>query len=159
VNYRTPADVMDLAARVLRHAAPGLRPPRSVRRTGTRPEIVRIAEPVSDIIRIAQRVRTETEGTVAVIACAGDAAGIAGPLGVCTDDLEAAITVLTPIGAKGLEFDAVIVVDPLAIEQAHSLRTLYVALTRTTNRLVVCHRDELPAWFSTPADANQPNTI
>lgn len=43
--------------------------------------------------------------------------------------------------AKGLEFDSVVVVEPAA----HSAGELYVALTRTTRRLVLVHSQPLPA--------------
>jgi DNA helicase IV len=48
---------------------------------------------------------------------------------------------------KGLELDGVIVVEPSAIVDSieHGMRALYVALTRSTQRLTVVHVDELPA--------------
>jgi DNA helicase IV len=61
-------------------------------------------------------------------------------------DLDAPITVLTVAQAKGLEFDTVVLVDPAAImaESPRGLNDLYVALTRTTNRLCIVHPDSLP---------------
>jgi len=56
------------------------------------------------------------------------------------------VAVLTVTEAKGLEFDAVVVVDPAAILAA-SVRgpsDLYVALTRATARLGVVHPGDLP---------------
>ena len=49
--------------------------------------------------------------------------------------------------ANGLEFDAVVVVEPAAIveESPQGLRALYVALTRPTRRLAVIHTRPLPA--------------
>lgn len=44
---------------------------------------------------------------------------------------------------KGLEFDAVLVVEPAKI-LADSAADLYVALTRATQRLGVLHREPLP---------------
>ena len=41
VGYRIPAPIMELAARVLRLAAPDLKPPRSVREDGADPPIRR----------------------------------------------------------------------------------------------------------------------
>ena len=60
--------------------------------------------------------------------------------------LDAPVVVLTVAEAKGLEFDAVVVVDPAAILAAgpHGANDLYVALTRTTNRLGVVHPGDLP---------------
>jgi DNA helicase IV len=54
--------------------------------------------------------------------------------------------VLTVSQVKGLEFDAVVLVDPAAIltESPRGLNDLYVALTRTTNRLCILHPGELP---------------
>jgi DNA helicase IV len=54
------------------------------------------------------------------------------------------VTVLTVAGAKGLEFDSVLVVDPegIMLESPRGLRDLYVALTRCTQRLGVI--GELP---------------
>ena len=48
---------------------------------------------------------------------------------------------------KGLELDGVIVVEPRRIvsDIEHGMRALYVALTRSTQRLTVVHADELPA--------------
>jgi len=62
------------------------------------------------------------------------------------DDLDAPVTVLTVHQAKGLEFDAVVLVDPAAIvaESPRGLNDLYVALTRTTHRLSIVHPGDLP---------------
>ena len=53
---------------------------------------------------------------------------------------------LRPPEAKGLEFDAVVVVEPAAIAAGTSrgLRLLYVALTRAVQELVVVHARPLP---------------
>jgi DNA helicase IV len=47
---------------------------------------------------------------------------------------------------KGLEFDSVVVVEPAAIIEAsrRGANDLYVALTRTTNRLGLLHTRALP---------------
>jgi superfamily I DNA/RNA helicase len=60
--------------------------------------------------------------------------------------LEEPVT-LVPIDlVKGLEMDAVVVVEPARIvsEQTQGLRALYVALTRSTKRLSVVHAQPLP---------------
>ncbi|WP_190273584.1 ATP-binding domain-containing protein, partial [Crystallibacter crystallopoietes] len=57
-------------------------------------------------------------------------------------ELSNAINVVTPEDSKGLEFDAVIVVDPQAIlDMHHGDRMLYIALTRTTTRLDIVYPD------------------
>jgi DNA helicase IV len=67
--------------------------------------------------------------------------------------LGADLVVLGAEGAHGLEFDAVIVVEPaeiaarggpLGASSPRGLRTLYVALTRPTRRLRVLHAAALP---------------
>ncbi len=54
---------------------------------------------------------------------------------------------IPPESAKGLEFDAVIVVEPAAIAAVgdHGLRLLYIALTRAVRTLTLIHADPLPA--------------
>ena len=48
---------------------------------------------------------------------------------------------------KGLEFDAVVVVEPAAIagDDASGLRLLYVAMTRPIQHLSIVHADPLPS--------------
>jgi superfamily I DNA/RNA helicase len=89
----------------------------------------------------------EDEGLVAVIAPAALVDRVADlPAMSAFDD---AIALLTPRGAKGLEFDHVIVVEPAAIaEEEQGLRGLYVALTRPTTTLVVVHARPLPEELS-----------
>jgi DNA helicase IV len=60
--------------------------------------------------------------------------------------LDARVAILTVPEAKGLEFDAVVVVDPAAILAGtpRGANDLYVALTRTTARLGVIHPGDLP---------------
>ena len=52
--------------------------------------------------------------------------------------LDSPAVVLPARGAKGLEFDTVVVVEPaaIAVERARGQHDLYVALTRATRRLV-----------------------
>ena len=63
-----------------------------------------------------------------------------------------AVPVLRPPEAKGLEFDAVVVVEPEAIAgaTARGLRLLYVALTRAVQELVVVHARPMPAGLAVP---------
>jgi sirohydrochlorin ferrochelatase len=86
------------------------------------------------------------DGAVADVATLLTAAGL--PAAVLTDDGDdgARIAVVPATLAKGLEFDAVVVVDPAAIVAAEprGLHRLYVVLTRAVSTLVVLHRDDLP---------------
>jgi DNA helicase IV len=60
--------------------------------------------------------------------------------------LDASLTVVPVSVVKGLELDAVVVVEPSQIvsDQEHGMRALYVALTRSTQRLSIVHHDDLP---------------
>jgi hypothetical protein len=146
VNYRTPAEAMDMAARVLAEAAPGLVPPRSVRQAGVDPEIT-AADPDRLGTTVAAVAHAEAAlvdgGKVAVVAPPSLVASLA----VALPEAPApGPDVLTVAQAKGLEFDGVVVVEPSAIvaEAPGGRRALYVALTRTTRRLHLVHAHPLP---------------
>lgn len=57
--------------------------------------------------------------------------------------LDARVSVMSPIQAKGLEFDYVIIVDPLALINQNP-GDIYVAMTRPTQRLRVLSSEKLP---------------
>ena len=144
VNYRTPKPAMALAARLL---PPEIERPMSVRDSDENPWFVE--GPPSG--GLADLVRREAEligqGRVAVIAPPSQIAETAEALDVAPGpDLDSSIAVLTPTQAKGLEFDSVVVVDPGGIAAASSRgrSDLYVALTRTTNRLGLVVTGDLP---------------
>ena len=157
VNYRTPAEVMALAGRVLAVTAPHLRPPLSVRSTGEHPVVE--AVPAECLAARAATVAaaeaaTVRPGTVAVVVPPSLVDSVEKALVAAgtpfasaeRDGLDATITVI-PVGmVKGLEFDAVLVVEParLVAESAQGLRALYVALTRATRRLTIMHAAPLP---------------
>jgi DNA helicase IV len=149
VNYRTPIEIMELASSVLRSIDPSLRAPASVRSTGEEPRVV---APSGDLAAaVAQAVRAETgrlgEGRLGVIvADTAFAPVVEAVLSVVPDaavgsdpDLTATVAVLTVAQAKGLEFDAVIVIDPdeIAAGSPRGRSDLYVAVTRATQRLTL----------------------
>ncbi|MEW2551494.1 ATP-binding domain-containing protein [Streptomyces zhihengii] len=143
VNYRTPAEIMELAAAVRRAADPAFEPPRSVRSTGVEPWEVSVA-PEEIAATVAGRVAgAPAEGRTAVIAPAALHRELAARLpdaGTGPDpDLTRPVVVLDPKAAKGLEFDTVIVVEPETIRDAspYGVNDLYVAFTRATQRLGV----------------------
>ncbi len=167
VNYRTPAEIMDLAQAVLAAIDPGLRPPESVRETGEPPwaRLVDAADLAKELVREAESQTSDLAaaggGTVAIIVAdqhlTGLSAAVHGirpgllPAGPAAGlDLRRPLVMLTTRQAKGLEFDSVIVVEPAAIldESARGLNDLYVALTRPTQRLGVLHTQSLPAVLS-----------
>ncbi|MFG2295723.1 HelD family protein [Streptomyces sp. NPDC048603] len=144
VNYRTPAEVMDLAAAVLRAGRPGFEPPRSVRSTGVRPWVRAAADLPAEVAKaVAEGV--PAEGRLAVIAPRALHGVLAEVLpeveAGAEPDLTRSVVLLDPRQSKGLEFDTVIVVEP-ADQQPSDL---YVALTRATQHLGVLHTGRLPA--------------
>ncbi len=168
VNYRTPAEVMKVAARILAEAAPELTPPVPVRRSGVAPVFSRVG--ADDLVaEAAAAVRDEIEhvtpgkvGVVAPAALLGALAASVGPAlaaaGTDAAVLDAPAAVLPLATAKGLEFDSVVVVEPAAVaaESPQGLRALYVAVTRTTQRLRVVHAQELPAALASESMADAP---
>ncbi|MER6117760.1 helicase [Streptomyces sp. NPDC001743] len=144
VNYRTPAEIMELAARVLRADDPSFEPPASVRSTGEAPWLRESGEDLAGAVARAVLELTPQEGRLAVIAPRALHEEIAAPLTGVTagaePDLTHPVVLLDPRQAKGLEFDHVLVVEPARFGTSD----LYVALTRATQRLGVIHREELP---------------
>jgi DNA helicase IV len=151
VNYRTPAEIMDLANRLLTVAAVGVEPTQSVRRTGRPPRFTRVDDVVAGVADAAREAVAEG-GTVAVIAPSDLHAALVaeladlGAVADAAEALDAPVAVLLPTDAKGLEFDHVIVVEParLVTPDSAGLRLLYVTLTRATRTLTVVHADGLP---------------
>jgi DNA helicase IV len=159
VNYRTPAEIMAVAADVLDAGDAVTAPPRSVRSTGLPPAAEQVPEQA--LLPRAAEVTAElvaAGGTVAVIVppsrvgAAVDALTATFPVvsaGPAADS-SAGPVVLVPADAKGLEFDSVLLVDPQALldEGVRGHSDLYVALTRPTQRLTVLYPGELPTELS-----------
>jgi len=140
-NYRTSTEIADLAAQVLALIDPGATPPAAVRSTGE-PPVVRTGVPdlTASVREAASQLLRDVTGTVGVVATAADAPALRDLL----DDPR--ILVLDTWQAKGMEFDGCLVVSPerIAAETAAGLRSLYVALTRATQRLVVLSTADRP---------------
>jgi len=146
-NYRSPAEVFDLAAAVIVRAFPDADLPEAVRRTGVEPRL-----DVCDSAKLPARVAATVDGL---------AEEVTGTIGVVVPDahrnmvvaaLVAAdpdrVVVLDPLTVKGLEYDAVVVVDPdeIVASTPGGVRTLYVALTRPTQILVTLDLEAEGAW-------------
>ncbi|WP_405187989.1 HelD family protein [Streptomyces anulatus] len=137
VNYRNPAEIAELAAKVLALAMPGMESPAAVRSTGVVPRF----EPVRDeglaatVREEAARLLTEVDGTVGVVVAMNRRAQAREWLA----ELGERVVALGSLEAKGLEYDATVVVSPaeIADESPAGLRVLYVALTRATQQLTV----------------------
>ena len=158
VGYRIPAQIMELADKVMHAATPGLRAPRSVRDGDEVPVITAVESDDALYEAVITRARVllqQAGGGRTAIICPDD----------LVDQMSAALTSASvPHGraqaagldenlsivqaslAKGLELDDVIVVEPSAIvaDDAQGLRLLYVTLTRSTRSLTVVHRLDLP---------------
>ncbi|MFJ9829381.1 HelD family protein [Streptomyces sp. NPDC101160] len=146
VNYRNPAEIAELAAKVLALAMPGKEAPKAVRSTGVEPRFVPVAEKgeLAETVRSeAERLLGEVDGTVGVVVAMDRRREAAGWLAGLGDRVVA----LGSLEAKGLEYDATVVVSPaeIADESPAGLRVLYVALTRSTQALTVISGDrDLP---------------
>jgi DNA helicase IV len=139
-NYRSPAEVFDLAAAVVVQDFPEADLPKAVRSTGVAPRLL-VAGPAGLDASTVDAVRGLLD------AVAGTVGVICPPTGKDrVHDLLAAaglpgaerLAVVTSLESKGLEYDGVLVVTPDRIveESPGGVRSLYVALTRPTQRLV-----------------------
>jgi DNA helicase IV len=140
VNYRNPAEIADLAARVLALAMPGSTAPSAVRSTGVEPRFAAVRESLADTVREeAARLLERVDGTVGVVVAMRRREEAARWLAGLGDRVVA----LGSLEAKGLEYDATVVVSPaeIADESPAGLRVLYVALTRATQQLTVVSGD------------------
>ncbi|WP_405525435.1 UvrD-helicase domain-containing protein [Streptomyces canus] len=144
VNYRNPSEIADLAAKVLALAMPGSTAPSAVRSTGVRPRFVTTNNGRGTAVRksLGETVREEAarlldlvDGTVGVVVAMNRREEAARWLTGLGDRVVA----LGSLEAKGLEYDATVVVSPaeIADESPAGLRVLYVALTRATQQLTV----------------------
>lgn len=129
VNYRTPAEIMAVAGALLAEFAPGVQAPESVRSCGVQPWSRQLAaDEIASAVEEFVRDEATRDGTSVVI----------GP-----PEVPGAVA---PSETKGLEFDAVLVVEPARIlaDGDRGAAELYVALTRATQRLGVLHTEPLP---------------
>lgn len=149
INYRSPQEISDLAARVLQESTPHLKPPRPVRSSGEEPIFVRTDDPVTVALDEAKRLVPE-DGTAAIIATPEIRDEVRRAAGIDGVDLGSALSVISVDESRGLEFDVVVVIEPAAIVARDGLSALYVALTRPTKTLAVIHNESLP-------NALQPN--
>ncbi|MFC0566455.1 HelD family protein [Plantactinospora siamensis] len=135
-NYRNSAEIFAAAAAVIREIDPDLPLPRAVRSTGVPPE-ARTAGPdelPAVTAEAAAKMLTEVEGTVGVITPVQRRAEVRDWLGELSGPR---LQVVDALQAKGMEYDGVVLVTPAEIRDGTPAgpRTLYVALSRATQRL------------------------
>ncbi|GAB2723916.1 HelD family protein [Nocardia thraciensis] len=157
-GYRVPAQVIDYAARLLPHIAPDLRGPSSFRQSVDALRITRTsAGDMAETAAEACATALAEEGSVGLVAADGDIAALCRSLsesgleytvlGTDGAGVDATRLTLVPVTlAKGLEFDTVVVAEPVRIAQAEhrGLQRLYVALTRAVSTLHIVHAEPLP---------------
>jgi DNA helicase IV len=155
LGYRAPGQVLELASRLLPFAAPLITPTESIRPGRTSPAIIRVPDD-----ELAARAAFEAgqlaaiHGSVGVIGPASRLPALAAGLAAAGLDYAEAsrhglshrVSLLAGPQAKGLEFDAVVLVEPADVvsEAVQGLRLLYVCLTRPTQHLSIVHAAPLP---------------
>ena len=142
-NYRSPAEVFELASKVITQVFPGAELPRAVRSTGLVPKLKQTSEAELDQAIVAQALDLagQVSGTVGIVVPPSrlntvTRLAMSDPRLVA---LEERLIVVTALQAKGLEYDGVLVVAPdeIVAEAPGGERVLYVALTRATQRMTV----------------------
>ncbi|MDR7300495.1 HelD family protein [Haloactinomyces albus] len=158
INYRTPAEIMSVAAPVLSEMDTDLEVPTSVRTSGVQPWKRHVSgDELGERLPalVAGELEAVEDGRLAVLLpperleAIGALIAEAVPgavIGTQPEGLDSPVVLLTVEQVKGLEFDSVLVVDPDGVltESERGLNDLYVALTRATQRLGVVHTGELP---------------
>jgi DNA helicase IV len=156
VGYRVPDEIMEVANRYLAARAPGLPRTTSVRH-GAGPPALRTVEGEAELAPAVAEEAAALLGRYHIVAVIAEPAVVQQlndvliarglPAGRGSSALAPGhIVVLEAAEAKGLEFDAVLVVEPLRIEQlAGGSGLLYIALTRAVQHLAIVHAEPLPA--------------
>jgi DNA helicase IV len=136
-NYRNSAEIYAFAGEVIRQTLPDADLPNAVRQTGIDPEhrifdAGKIAEAAGDA---AAELLQLVEGTVGVIVTPAQRPAVESVLAEIGDPR---VVALTPLESKGLEYDAVVVVEPdrIVSDTLGGVRALYVVLTRATQRMI-----------------------
>jgi DNA helicase IV len=153
IGYRVPEAILELANRLLPIAAPDVPPSRSVRRTGDPPRFVRAGDTMGPKAAAEAAELAAVWNTIGLVCSERSIDDVRTALQGGTLDfvsweraeLDHPVTLLDALAAKGLEFDAVIVVDPVGIyQEENGPRRLYVAMTRAVQHLSIIYNAELP---------------
>jgi DNA helicase IV len=158
LGYRAPGQVLDLASKLLPVAAPSVQPTQSIRRGTREPRIIRVepdqlfSESINEAVNLAEEgflvglvVSPEHLSKVSALVRGQGEIGL-----LERDGMDKRITIVATTAVKGLEFDAVVVVEPAVIagDNARGLRLLYVAMTRPIQHLSIVHSEPLPELLS-----------
>ena len=151
-NYRNSAEIFDFAAGValLASADPDL--PHAVRRTGIEPDHRTLDDLAAAVRDATKELLDAVAGSIAVVAPVARHDDVAAWL----NGVDPRVRVLDALDTKGLEFDAVVIVEPgdIAGESETGWRTLYVVLTRATQRLITLATDD--TWLRHVRDRARP---
>ncbi|GHG56635.1 DNA helicase [Sinomonas cellulolyticus] len=163
VNYRTPSQIAEAAARMAAAAGLVVSAPKAVREGRWEPIVERV--PRGDVVRhlveiLPEEIEAADGGLVAVIAegsllrsAREELRAVYGPrVGGGAGSFEQDIVVIDPREAKGLEFDVVVVLEPsdLLDHEHGKVGDLYVAMTRPTQRLRLIAEGPIPAGILGP---------
>jgi DNA helicase IV len=144
-NYRNSQEIYDFAAEYARRAGLDADLPNAVRATGIAPEERTVDDLEQGVRDAVTELAGAVEGTVGIVVPTARRTQVQQWLDSWTDlaadaagGASARIAVLTGLDTKGLEFDGIVVVAPEEIEHesATGKATLYVVLTRATQRMV-----------------------
>ncbi|MCP3801444.1 AAA family ATPase [Allokutzneria sp. A3M-2-11 16] len=138
-NYRNSSEIFELAADVVRDVVDPDDLPTAVRSTGLEPDLRTVSDVPNQTVAAAKELLDQVDGTVGVIGTMARRAELASWVAELGDRVQA----VGSLEAKGMEYDAVVLVEPteLITESLTGLRALYVALTRATQRLTVVASD------------------
>ncbi|WP_250036181.1 HelD family protein [Paractinoplanes maris] len=139
-NYRNSSEIFEVAASVIRVIMPDLPLPTAVRSTGVDPvDLVTDAARLPGLVReMTEKQLTDVDGTIGVITPVARRDEMAGWVA----GLPERVQVVTALEAKGMEYDAVVLVEPNSLTRDPAgIRTLYVALSRATQRLTTIGTD------------------
>ena len=167
LGYRAPGRVLVYASRLLPLAAPGVTPTSSIRAGRTDPAILQV-----DPDELAPAALTEARALTEQLRTGRDhhsrratsrpsprwrkGSGMSAVLE--RDAMTRPVTIVPAAAAKGLEFDAVVVVEPSAFAGSgqRGLRLLYVAMTRPIQHLSIVHALPLPDVLGGLSSARSP---
>jgi DNA helicase IV len=144
-NYRNSKEIYDFAAAYAERVGLDADLPNAVRETGLGPDERRVVDLRDGARDAVTELADAVEGTVGIVVPAARRDQVEGWLEGWSHLAEAAaggsqarIAVLTGLESKGLEFDGIVVVAPDEIEAESSTgrATLYVVLTRATQRMI-----------------------
>jgi DNA helicase IV len=154
LGYRAPGQILELASKLLPVAAPTVQPTRSIRQGRREPRFIAVDQTqlLAESAREASSLADEGF-LVGLVVSSGHLAPLTALVGkrndvglLERDGMTRPVTVVDAVAAKGLEFDAVVVVEPAAIagSDARGLRLLYVAMTRPIQHLSIVYAEPLP---------------